>query len=125
MKIFLYILFALVISGIPIAANAMEKTFSFGEAPFKETATVSKINGQYVVTCSFIPRGKKMPEEIRHTFNLQRAKGICIKGIASFDRGKAVTRVSGNVRGLMEIREHEEKDGKLIYYFQVSSFSER
>lgn len=108
--------------GVLPVLKAEEKTFFFGQPPFAEKAVVTEQDSQYIVTCFFRPRRSSLPKEQQDSFNLQRAKGICIKGIASYRRGESVSRVSGNVRGMMEIKDHELKNGELIYYFQVASF---
>ena len=110
-----------VIMGLTLLQFALypaEKTFSFGEPPFEATAKVSIKNNSYIVICSFKPRSQKQSDEMQSMFHEQRAKGICLKAIASFRQGKKVSRCSASVRG-MSLEKKLKKNDKLVFVFTV------
>ena len=98
---------------------AAEKTFSFGKPPFEETAKITVQKNNYIVTCSFKPLSKIQSDEMQSMFHEQKAKGICLKAIASYRKGKKVSRCSATVRGLSLLKEPKKSGEELVFVYTV------
>ena len=97
----------------------LAQTFSFGKPPFDETAKITIKNNNYIVSCSFKPLSKKQSDEMQSMFHEQKAKGICLKAIASYRKGEKVSRCSATVRGLTLLKKTEKSGEELVFVYTV------
>ena len=93
------------------------ETFLFGTKSNPEKAIVSEIDGCYHVVCVIKDNGKKGRNQ--DSLNRLNAQKICLLGIASYRKGKKVSRCSATVRGMTLQKEPEKKDEELFFVFTV------
>lgn len=92
------------------------ETFIFGTKSNPEKAEVSEKDGCYHVVCVIKDNGKKGRNQ--DSLNRLKAQKICLLGIASFRKGKKVSRCSATVRG-MALQKELQKNDELIFVFTV------
>lgn len=99
---------------LPLAAS---ETFIFGTRSNPEKAEVSEIDGCYQVVCVIKDNGKRGKNQ--DSLNRLKAQKICLLGIASYRKGKKVSRCSATVRGMTLQKEPEKRGEELFFVFTI------
>ena len=92
-------------------------TYTFGTESNPEKAEVTEKDGCYHVVCVIKDSGNNNRNQ--DALNRLKAQKICLLGIASYRKGKKLSRCSATVRGLSLLKESKKSGEELVFVYTV------